>query len=226
MKRRHVQENRVMQTDLRAQVLYHCSLIQGLTLLAPQVSTHGHAWVYATDNPDLSSVFLTRCDDFVRATGMYEDEGRPCIVERFAGAFDHAYAGVQGSIYVVPADTFVAGQTSFPYEHVSSESVVPLREILVADAKAHLLQLVAEGRLIIKYYPERIPCIPDDDEDLVRKAVQENCLDKIQRYHPQLLPRVLHALHENWKQKFPLKMSSQWDQLRDGALLEFEKGLS
>lgn len=174
------------------QLVYHASHTQGLTRLTPQVSTHGQAWLYATDDPAMSAIFLTRTDDFVCASGLFD--GLPCIVERFAGAFNHAYAGIKGSIYVLPGDTFVAGQTDWEGEWISSEAVIPQGEIDIVDAKAHLLGLAADGRLSITYYPERLHGIPDDDEDLVQKAVAWKDLEKIERYHPHLLSRVRAAL--------------------------------
>jgi hypothetical protein len=179
-----------MESQFVTEVVYHSSLTSGLTHITPHISAHGQAWVYATEDIVMSSVFLTRTNDFdfVCASGDYE--GMPILIERFAGAFNHAYEGMKGSIYVLPRTTFIADQTPWSTELISTEEVMPLQEIVVPDAKALLLQYMAEQRLVIKWYPERVPDIPDDDEDLVQKAVELNAMDEIARYHPHLLPRV------------------------------------
>jgi hypothetical protein len=151
----------------------------------------------------MSAVFLGGLGgDFTCAVGRDPNTDIPYICERFAGAFDLRYGGVRGSIYILPADKFLSGQTQWEEEVVCCEPVIPLQEIQVGDAREYLLQLEKEGKLIIKYYPDRIDDIPKDDEDLVSRAViwhkqfGESVLEQVRLYHPGLLERVLRSLGE------------------------------
>ncbi len=54
---------------------------------------------------------------------------------------------------------------------VSPVPLTPLEEIPVEDAAEYLLGLEREGKLLIVRYPEKIAGIPEDDEDLVLRAV-------------------------------------------------------
>ena len=85
---------------------------------------------------------------------------------------------------------------------VSPEPVVPLREIRVPDAAEYLLRRELEEKLLIVRYPRRIAGIPEDDEDLVYRAViwtkrfGRGVLEELAKYHPHLLPQVRRALAE------------------------------
>lgn len=181
--------------------VYHSSPTRGLKLLLPQAGTHGLPWVYATKDPVMAAVFISPTGgDFTCQVGRDPETGRPYICERFAGAFEHRYAGRSGSIYVLPGATFIEGLTPWDEEVVSEQAVRPLEELPVDDAEVFLLRLAAEDRLIIKRYPERIDDIPADDEDLVEKAAEwtlrhgRRTLDTLERYHPHLVGRVLDRL--------------------------------
>ena len=173
--------------------VYHCSPVQGLTRITPRVSTHGQSWVYATKDKVMSSVFLGReGGDFTCATGTLN--GRPYIVERFEGAIERRYGSVQGSVYTLPGHSFVAGRTTWSHDLVSEEAVAPLCETRVDNARDHLIQLAAEGLLIVKFYPDRFAGMPDDDEDLVERAAVWNSIEGLRKYHPGLVDRALDAL--------------------------------
>ena len=173
--------------------VYHCSPVQGLTLITPRISTHGQSWVYATGNEVMSSVFLGReGGDFTCGTGTLN--GMPYVIERFEGAIELRYGSKRGSLYVLPGQGFGAGRTTWSHDLVSEEAVAPLREIKVHDAKDHLLRLAAEGRLIVKFYPERFEGMPDDDEDLVERAAAWNSVEGLRKYHPGLVDRALEAI--------------------------------
>lgn len=184
--------------------VYHSSKEQGLKKLVPHKSTHGESWVYATWDIVMSAAFLGDLGgDFTCAVGRDSKTGKPFICERFKRAFDLRYGGVKGSIYVLPGKRFIEGKTQWQEEVVCEEAVIPLREIRIENAKEYLLQLSREGKLIIKYYPEKIAETPDDDEDLVYRAViwtkqfGKGTLEQVKKYHPDLLSRVLQALKEN-----------------------------
>ncbi len=172
-----------------------------MTQIVPHVATHGQNWVYATDDIAVAAVFLGRLGgDFTCASGVCD--GRPYLCERFAGAFERRYGAASGSLYVLPGDGFLAGQTSYNKDFVSREAVTPLEEIRVENAAECLLKLAAEGRIVVKFYPERY-CITADDSDLVQKAVRmyqrsgQSVLDQVQEFHPSLLDRVQEEIAKN-----------------------------
>ena len=181
--------------------VYHASPVQGLTQIVPRIGTHGQNWVYATDDIAVAAVFLARLGgDFTCASGVCG--GKPYLCERFAGAFERRYGTASGSLYVLSGQCFLVGQTSYSKDFVSSQPVTPLEEIRVDNAADHLLRLAAEGRIVIKFYPERF-CIPEDDSDLVRKAAVmykrfgQSALDQVKEFHPGLLGRVKEELAKN-----------------------------
>jgi len=83
---------------------------------------------------------------------------------------------------------------------VCERVVKPLEEIKVNNAKQYLLKLEKSGKLILKYYPEKIAGIPQDDSDLVKSAViwtkefGDEILERVKKYHPHLLERVINNL--------------------------------
>ena len=184
--------------------VYHSSKIHGLKTLIPHKSTHGENWVYATWDIVMSAAFLGDLGgDFTCAVGRDTETGKSYICERFKGAFDLRYNSVKGSIYVLPGDKFIVGKTQWEEEVVCNETVIPLREIQVENAKSYLIQLAKEDKLIIKYYPERIARIPEDDEDLVFRAIiwtkqfGDKILEQVRKWHPNLLDRILQGIKEN-----------------------------
>ncbi len=160
--------------------------------------------MYATADPVLAACFLgNRGGDFTCAVGRDPETGKPFICERFAGAFELRYRGVRGSIYVLPGEGFRAGETGWEEELVCPAPVVPLREIRVNDAAEYLRGLEREGKLLIVHYPRKIAGIPEDDEDLVRRAAIWYrrfrpfgflVLRELGKYHPHLVPRVREAI--------------------------------
>lgn len=144
-------------------VLYHASPIGGLTQLVPHVGTHGYAWVYATPDIVISSLFLGRLGgDLTCSIGIV---GRhPYARERFFGAFDLRYDIGSGLLYRLSAEGFASGKTSWRQDWVCEEPVFPLREIVVDDVRGHLLGLVGEGR------PALHRCDPVDPTDAGAEA--------------------------------------------------------
>jgi hypothetical protein len=68
------------------------------------------------------------------------------------------------------------------------------------------MDLVASGKLELVRYPGRLDSIPEDDADLVERAVcwsgrfGTKVLDQFAEYHPALLPRIRAALAESGRQ--------------------------
>ena len=184
--------------------VYHSSREQGLKKLIPQKSTHGVEWVYGTKDLVMSAVFLNSYGgDFTCSVGREEETGKVYICERFKGAFDLRYEGIQGSIYVLSQDNFLDGKTSWNEEVVCPVPVEIIGEIKIEDAREFLISLEEQEKLIVKYYPEKIDGIPSDDEDLVMRGIiwtrrfGDEILERVKLFHPHLLERILQGLKED-----------------------------
>jgi hypothetical protein len=182
-------------------LVYHGSPSTGLRVIKPHSSTHREKWVYACPDPVMAALFVsTTGGDLICQVGRDPETGLPYICERFAGAFQHQYHDHTGSLYTLPGHTFETGMTGWEEEVVSPVEVVPITETIIANIRAHLLQLVSGGQLIVAYFPHRIDDIPPDDEDLVEKAASWvktfdlSVLEAVRTYHPGLVDRVLRRL--------------------------------
>ncbi len=149
----------------------------------------------------MAALFLSGVGgDLTCAVGREEGTGPSFVCERFAGAFELRYAGARGSIYTLPADTFVEGRTGWEEEVVSPLAVRPIAELVVEDVLLHLEELAEQGLLCMYAYPSRPPAVPGDDEDLVMRGIVwtrekgESVLNAFQRYHPHLVRRIRRGL--------------------------------
>ena len=133
------------------EILYHVSPTPGLTTLTPHVSSHGKAYVYAIDNLTAGLLFGAKKDDFDFLLSTGED-GVPDVYECYPGAFRQVYEGKNCSVYEVSGETFRRGMTSWTSELVSESAVPVLREILVPDLYAALLEREKQGALRIHPY--------------------------------------------------------------------------
>ena len=181
--------------------VYHGSVTSNLKLIEPQKSTHGKEWVYATKEISVCTLFISGLGgDFTCSIGRDNISDKIYLCERFNGAFDYRYSEKSGSVYVLPSISFSEGKTSWDEEVVSEIAVVPVEEIFIPDIKEYLLQLEKQGKLIIKYFPEKINEIPEDDEDLIERAViwtnqfGDRILEQVKLYHPDLLCKIIEKL--------------------------------
>lgn len=116
------------------------------------------------------------------------------MVERFHGAIELRYGGVQGSLYMLPGYGFEAGRTTWSHDLVSEEAVAPLCETRIDNARDYLLRLAAEERLTVKFFPDRFAEMPEADEDLVERAAVWHSIEVLRKYHPHLVDRALEAI--------------------------------
>ena len=164
------------------------------------MSTHHEKWVYSTKDIVMTAVFLgTLGGDLTCQVGRDKASGLPYICERFKGAFDQRYNAVQGYIYTLPAADFLENRTSWNEEVVCPHMVPVIDEMKIENAKDYLLSLEKQKKLIIKYYPDRIDDIPDDDSDLVQKCItwtQHNpkFIELVEKFQPDLVKQVKAGL--------------------------------
>ncbi len=199
-------ETQILSSSLQ-NVVYHSSHVLSLKKIHPRISTHHKSWVYATREPVMSSIFLGSFGgDLACAIGRESSSGLPYLCERFEGAFDKRYQITKGSIYTLPAVDFVTNNTLWQEEIVCIHTVPIIKEMVIQNVKEYLLSLSQRGKLIIKYYPEKIDGIPEDDSDLVkicsaRMKKNPDVLNDVKTFHPRLVKRVIdefrksHTLH-------------------------------
>lgn len=180
--------------------VYHSSQIQGLTKIKPNKGVHGQNWVYAAKDKTMSTVFICGGNDFLHYIGREQLTKKVCICERAPGAFDFMYKNKSGSIYVLDRENFEEGKTQWNEELICPHEVDVVEEIKISDVVNYLYELENSGHIIIKKYPVKIYGIPENDEDLVKKAVRwtmqygDEVLADIKRWHPHLLERVVLEL--------------------------------
>jgi hypothetical protein len=182
-------------TEQDVSVLYHASPIQGLTQLLPRVGTHGHAWVYATPDMVIASLFLGRLGgDLTCQVGTVG--GHPYVRERFRGAFDLRYDIGGASLYRLSAEGFTSGKTSWKQDWVCEHPIFPLQEITIDDVRSHLLGFVDEGRLAL-HRCDDTDASAEADADLSPVFVQlyarggDKVLAHVTCYYPHLVDQLL-----------------------------------
>lgn len=154
------------------QFVYHASPTKGLKELSPRVSTHGKNWVYATKHIEIVAAYLGNWGDFDLAQGACGENDKVHLVERYKDAFKDIYGSAKGgSIYKLNATGFLENMTSFSMEVVNPSKVLVAEEIVVDFPLEYLKDLSKKGELELYYFPNRPSCVPQDDRDLVEKAV-------------------------------------------------------
>lgn len=169
--------------------VYHGSRVQNLKGIKPNLSTHGASYVYAASDLGIAASFIVAADDFDFAWTI-DENGIFSIVERYPGAFE-LYKGLSGSIYTLSPKGFLHHQTSWDAELVSTEEAEVIEETQIEDVLAFLKLLDSEGKLKLYYYPDRPKSIPENDEDLIEKALDWMQMDpsiekRFLKLHPDL----------------------------------------
>lgn len=210
--------------------IYHGSSKQGLKLIAPRLSSHGKKWVYATSDIAIASVFIRKylLGDIATMMGVTP---HTYVCERFEGALKLLYQGVKGSIYTLPGEFFRQKEETYELEVVSDQAVIPFNEVKIEDNLEFLRQLEQKSKLKIYRYPSRPTFVPEDDEDLVMKAVFWSkrpggvALQAIEKFHPHLITRVNSILEND---DILIEKSIEWlgrfEDYRHMILSELESG--
>lgn len=182
--------------------VYHASGKVDLSVISPNVGTHGLNCIYASVDMVIASLFLSTVGgDYTCAIGRDPFSGKPFVCERFKGAFDERYANRDGMIYKLDGTLFSSNVTSWSEEVVCFQEVAPLEAFYIGDVEEYLRYLQSNDLLIIKMYPDRFEFIPDDDEDLIDRTYEwikmhpkEDILNSFRYYHRGLEQRLVKRL--------------------------------
>jgi len=154
--------------------VYHGSANGELETIRPRKSTHGKEYVYATKHKSIAFIFLCRWNDFLLTLGTNgaRDDPRITLIERYAGAASDIFSNKRGFIYTLDDKDFFALDNGWDYEVVSESEQVPLRIEEISDVRLAIRELESVGEIDIFYYPSRPKDIPDDDSDMIQKAIE------------------------------------------------------
>lgn len=142
---------------------YHCSPIQGLTILQPRKpeSFHKPQAVYLTTLLPMALMYGIRNYEY---TYGYTREGQIYLDEYFPNALEILYQGKSASLYICkPQDTQT---TRIPNEAISLQEVTVLEEIRIPDVLHALLEQERLGALVIHRYGE----LSEGQRNWIRKA--------------------------------------------------------
>lgn len=175
--------------------VYHGSQNPNIEILEPKVSSHGKAYVYGSVNEAVALLFLARWNDYIFRMGY--DEEQLYLVENFHGAFQEVFKDVKGYLYEVEGENFSQRKELWRGEVVSEKPVKVLSRRAIQDISSVLKEL---KELKIYYYPDRPSFYPEDDQDLIDRAVMNiKKFGAIQKerflsYHHHLKERLEKAL--------------------------------
>lgn len=153
-------------------MLYHVSPTAGLTTLTPRVSTHGKAYVYAIENIVTGLLFGAKHDDFDFNIST-DSHDRPIVCECYPDALRTVFQGQSCSVYRVDDAGFERDRTGWEPDLVCEREVPVLEEIAVPDLYETLLELEAQGRLIVRRY---------EFTDEYRQGIAAHIVDRIIRF--------------------------------------------
>ncbi len=180
-------------------MLYHVSKTTGLTVLEPQVSTHGKAYVYAIEDLITGLLFGAKKDDFDFLLNTTQN-GLPEIFECYPDAFRSIYQGKSCSVYELKEDGFLRGMTSWTPELVCETPVTIEQEIAVPDLYHRLLQAEADGQLIIHRYRQDPEYKAFISRHIVDRLIRFHALDYIktdtrfQNYFGKIIKELQHIM--------------------------------
>ena len=179
-------------------VLYHGSTIGNMKIIKPNISTHGHPYVYATPLIGIAVGYLGRWNDFDISTGTYNNI--PYMVERYPNAMKKIFKNT-GYIYTVDPSGFINkakinGKIELMgFEFISTKPVKVLSMETINNPCEYILNLPSTD-IRVYLYPNRPKFIPDDDHDLIDKANKlysqfqdDGIYRELYSKHPKLIKR-------------------------------------
>lgn len=147
-------------------MLYHASCTSGLKVLEPNVSTHKIPYVYAIQSKITAMLFGAPKDDFDLLIDF--ENGKPVLYECYPDALKKVYTGNKCSIYTVEETGFLKGMTGWEEELVCPTPVSVVREEIVEDIYAQLMDAAQRNECIIHFFEQN-----DTFLSFIREELQE-----------------------------------------------------
>lgn len=178
------------------ETIYYCCSISGLKTITPQVDGFEKRKIVGNKvkMPSLLN-YIAHNNDFKFSVGKDLKSGQYFICERVQESLYTALKGKGASIYELK------GSFSLWMDNLAVDLPCEVAgEEIIDDLFDYLFELMGRGLLRVCLYPNKINGIPEDDQDLVNRAILqyrmygERVLKEIEIYHPQLLIRVKQGI--------------------------------
>lgn len=185
-------------------MLYHVSPTPGLTRLEPRISSHGKAYVYAVANLTAGLLFGAKQDDFDFIIST-EDDGCTQLWECYPDAFAQVYKAKACSMYALPDEGFLRGQTGWDEELVCERAVEALGETRIDDLYVRLLEEETSGKLRIHRW---------EDNMAYKKRISAHIVDRLIRFNA-----LEHFKTRDVRGKYYVRLTAALSAAMDGHLL-------
>ena len=155
-------------------VYYHGSDQKNLSVIKPNISTHGKKYIYATKYRSIAILFLSRWNDFLLTLGtaIINNRLKIALVERYENAINDIYSKKSGVIYTLNSDNFRQEKDTWEFEYISEQEERPVSSEIIINILDEINILKKEGDIEIFYYPDRPSNIPKDDSDMINKCME------------------------------------------------------
>jgi hypothetical protein len=186
---------------------YHGSDQKDLSIIKPNISTHGMKCVYATKYRSIALLFLSRWNDFLMTLGtdIVDDKLKITLTERYENALKDIYENRSGVIYTLDSKNFKQIKDMWDFEYISEHAETPISFEIIADILDEINVLSKNGEIEIFHYPNRPSNIPKDDSDMVNKCVElyklsgdkYNAIYCINRF-PELREKIVQVFKDDF----------------------------
>lgn len=181
------------------ETIYYCCSSRGLKVITPHSDGIENCEIFGFRGkiPSLLN-YIVKNNEFTFSVGKDLKSGQHFICERVQGSLFTTLSGKRASIYEL-IGSFSDG--SLWMDNCAADAPCEVTgEETIDEIFLYLHQLAERGLLTVCQYPERINGIPEDDQDLVDRAILqyrmygECVLKKCELYHPELRDRVKHGI--------------------------------
>lgn len=179
------------------ETIYYCSYINGLKVISPGFTELCMPEITGCKSKVASLLdFISKDSDFDYSIGKDLKNGQYFVCERYENSIFSILKGKRASIYQLNLCIKDSIETCWSDQYVIKNSCEVVEEEEITDLYEYLINLSKNGLLIICKYPEKINGIPQDDQDLVDRAIikyrmyGEGIMTVIMKHQPQLFERV------------------------------------
>ena len=192
-------------------ILYHGSEQENLSVIKPNISTHGKKYVYATKYWNIALVFLSRWNDFLLTLGtdIVNNKLKITLVERHKNIVEKIYSKKSGVIYKLNSENFRQEKDMWEFEYISEHDEKPISCKIIKNILDEIVTLNKNGEIQIFYYPNRPKNIPKDDSDMISKCIElyqlsgniHNALYCVENF-----PRLKEKITQKFKNEFNIDL--------------------
>ncbi|PKM87729.1 MAG: hypothetical protein CVU85_05275 [Firmicutes bacterium HGW-Firmicutes-10] len=179
------------------ETIYYSSYISGLKVISSDSAEPGLSEKTGCKNKVASLLdFISKNNDFSYTIGKDLKSGQCFLCERYEKSIFSTLKGKKVSIYQLKPCVKDSVETYWSDRYIINEGCEVLKEEIITDLYEFLTILDKNKLMRICYFPEKINGIPQDDQDLVDRAIikyrmyGESIMKVVMEHHPQLFERV------------------------------------